>query len=410
MAFGKKKEDLAGLPTFRGSTAQASKRQYTTTKKRIPYFIIQYEPSTEHPDLIRLIPGSYPREFPVGKGEDVTISTTTEPFVLFEEHFDGTMKKGCICSAGPLRDVKAKRKPCHGCDIFWATAATNAQGRFESTRMSRQRKYGFNVLDYGSYHRVEAINRTDGTVMINRRTNEPMYNVVKCKAGPTSHCEYCNAGKEIVASESRPWPINFTQLQILRDAAKKIGSSCKTCCGVNSIRPQCWYCDGCGEVAIDMTTTTLSQEDIEKITEGDEPFVCGCGKQGLVEAIECVNCTPHNAEPKRADIFDVDLSIQIVQVGDKKILQVMGWSEPRPVAAGFEELAKVLDLAAIFAPDPLERQAELFGINKIDAPAASVIPGHRAHPNAPQPAQGQAAQPVAAPARPYASPFKKPQV
>lgn len=389
MAFGKNANDMKGVSPFNASFRQMSgqlSKSNTGSKPRsggIPYFVDMYSPSTEYTDTIRLVQGEYIQPQIEGEGDDAVVTQVIMPFIKFTDHFDGAKKKGGICSAGPFANVKDKREPCHGCDIYWETAVRNAEGRFQSPRMSRQNKYAFNVFDYGVYHKLEQYD-DQGKVRMNSVTKEAYFNWVKCQG---QGCDACRAQKEAKQGNMSHWPINYTQLQVLRSAEVDIGKSCVVCHTKDTITSLGWTCPHCQDGVIDMATTDLKTSELLELT--DKPYTClSCGETGfLVDNIECGVCARTGQTGVRASLFDVDLNVKVL-VGPtgNKVLQVMGWSAPGPVQPPFDALIKPLDLIARYAPEPLERQALKFGVvaagpKREPQTGATGVPAARAYKN-----------------------------
>lgn len=404
MSFGKNPEVRNAVGSFRQMSQQFTKNTYNKKKggSGAPYFVDMFQPPMNELCLIRLVPGLYLQdqvtELPVaGKPNEVDyrIDQVVMPFIKFVDHFDGQRKSGGICSGGALMNVKNRRQPCHGCDIYWATAARQANGRFESTRMSRQNKYAFSVFDYSLYHKLEQYDQDTGQVRMNAQ-GQPYFNWVRCQHSMSwapetlpppmqRSCDACRAGKESKQGHASHWPINYTQLQSLRSAEANIGHSCVTCGTENSVASLGWMCGACGECVVDMSSTQLKREELLKLT--DELYGCGaCGQQAfLKEVYECRACAPRGQTGARSTLFDVDLKVMLTPGGsnNSKVLQVSGWSAPHPILAVFAEAAKPLDLVARYAPLSLEAQAAKFG----------VIPGVTNQPMQQQPMQQPQRQP-----------------
>lgn len=366
MAFGKDPKLALTGGSFR-QTANLHGRDRVTRgpRGRVPYFVDQYQPSLMVADTIRLIAGDYLQEQAVGEGDDVMVVQYQSNYIQFVDHYLDRVKKSCICSAGALRNVKNKRNPCRGCDIFWETAVRDPKtNRFDSPVIGRQRKYAISVLDYSDYHKMEQYDQQTRQVKMNPKTNEPYFNWVKCQG---QGCDACRAGKEIKHGDMRHWPMSHTHFEVLKANALNIGNSCARCGttdlnGKSPITSLCWTCRNCGEVAIDMATTSLKLDELLKVT--DDPYKCpACDTEVLLEEqINCVECAKRGQQGVRAGLFDVDLRVQLTDAGQSaKILNISGWSPPRPVAPGFEEIAKPVDLVAKYAPDSMEYQISRFG-------------------------------------------------
>lgn len=366
MAFGKDERLVSIGGNFRQTTNTFTTNKAREPKGRVPYFVDQYQPSLLTIDTVRLIPGQYMQEQvvedigPDGK-VDLKVAHVVMSFIKFTEHFHGGLEKGGICSAGPFQNIKSKRAPCRGCDIFWETAAKNpSTGRFESNVMSRQNKYAFSVLDYGSYHKVDQIDRETGQAKVNPTTKEPYFNWVKCQG---QGCDGCKASLELKQGDMRHWPMSYTHFQQLRAAELNIGASCARCGTSDIIQSIAWACPSCGAPAIDMATTELKLDEMLKIT--DNQYDCSdCGtKVFLTEHYTCPACAQRGQAGLRAGLFDVDLRVQLTAIAGQKgkTLQVRGWSPPRPVDPNFQAIVQPVDLPARYAPDSMAFQISRFG-------------------------------------------------
>ena len=331
-------------------------------RRNLPYFVDMYQPSTSIIDTVRLVPGNYIQEQLIGEGDKIECVTRLSQFIKFTEHFDGVLQVGTICSAGAWSSFPTKRKPCYGCDIYWDTYVRNAEGKGESTRMSRQDKFAFSVFSYSKYHNMPQLDKTTGAPKMNERTGKPYMNLTKC-TGPV--CEGCRTRAETKVGNMTHWPMNYTQLQILRAASANIGQSCSRCGTADCINSLTWMCAGCGEHIIRMDTTNFTMEEIQTIT--DNPYTCQqCEHVGfLEELLDCPECTRRGQMGVRASIFDVDLKVQLVpgtSGNNAKTLQVAGWSLPGLPVPEFAAQLKPVDLLSRYQPDTLARQAERFHV------------------------------------------------
>lgn len=431
--FGKDARVLGSVGSFRQISGKFGRNKYEKRDRAgIPYFINAYRPLIGELDTVRLIPGDYPSQEVVLNPDDSIVKdaggkpilqTVNLPYVYFVDHYDGKTKKGAICSGGSLVNYKEFRDPCHGCDIFWETAQRNSNGRIESTRMGKQNKYALSTLDYGMYHKLEQYDQQTGLVKINPQTKEPYFNWTKCQG---QGCDACRAQKEIKQGDTRHWPMSYTEFQILRDAEAKIGRSCVVCQQKDVIQSRAWTCRQCGDAVIDLSNTSLKKEEIQKAC--DNEVICPhCSFKGfLSEVYECPACAPRGAQGIRATLFDVDMQIQLVEIGDKKILQIIGWSPPyplglNPLVQATPKLGEPVPLLDIFKATPLNIQAERFGV--VAQPGAGRPPAQpygapAPHGYAPPPQgyvppapQGFAPQPQYAPPQgfaPPATPFQPP--
>ena len=327
MSFGKDAKILSSVGSFRQMSAAATKQPKRARGGGLPYFVDMYSPSTTDIDTIRLLLGEYLQDQIEGEGDNAKLVQVIRPFVKFVDHFDGHMQKGAICSAGAWTNFKEKRSPCYGCDIFWDTAAREPGGRLQSSRISRQQKYAFSVLDYGRYHKMEQLDRETGAVRKNNK-GEPYYNWTKC---PGQGCDACRVSTiETKIGHATHWSMSYTQFQVLLGAETNIGKSCTVCGTFDSITSQAWLCPNCKECAIDMSTSSLKKDELLQIT--DNAFNCtSCGQEVLLtEVYECGVCASRGQQGVRATLFDVDLRVQLLVMpgNDQKMLQISGWSAP----------------------------------------------------------------------------------
>jgi hypothetical protein len=161
---------------------------------------------------------------------------------------------------------------------------------------------------------------------------------------------------------STHWAVNFSQLQAIRAAERDIGRSCSVCGGVNCIESLGWMCESCGEGVIDMATTELKPAELIEKVENEQvcPF---CKHNGFLnELFQCKPCSARGQSGLRATLFDVDLTVTMLILQDKKKqLLIKGFSAPQPVAPEFAEAAKPVDLLRKYRPDSLQAQAAKFG-------------------------------------------------
>lgn len=370
MAFGKNSQGLNNVPSFRQSghtwNQSRTEKKFRGGGGGPPSWVNEYRPPTGDVDVIRVIQGSYTVEDVDAQGNLVKIENLT--FWPFVEHFDARSKRRCTCSAGPYSNDRNKRQPCHGCDLFWSSMKTNpSSGKKEKGFMGKRDMSAFTVIDFGKYHKVEQIDQ-QGRVRLNENTQQPFYNWVKCKKSSEGKgiCDACDANKESKFGHRMHWPMGSDHYNTLLNYDETVGKGCVTCGQKDVIRNDAWLCPNldCGEAVID-DRTRLSKKEIDEIVY--RPCRCKqCGQEAyLSELIACVNCTPAGHMPKRATIFDVDLRVQRVEPADgsnRTTLQIVGYSDPKPVPKQYAELAKPEDLGKIYAPTPLDKQAMLFQV------------------------------------------------
>lgn len=372
MAYGKDADVLRKTGSFR-QRAQSFNNKRNENRSSggggtAPFFVNQYKPPLgTDPDMIRIIEGKHLLQQLKGSGEEAVVEEVELPFYMYAEHFDGRNEKSAICSAGPFAFSKKKAQPCHGCEIYWSTRETQADGKKKSDRMSRREMYVWSIVDYGVYHKMEQIDN-NGQIRRNESTGEAYTRWVKCSG---MGCDGCKAGKESKRGDTRHWPMGWAHYQTLLDIDRQVGRSCRTCGTMDSIQSVAWVCAACGELMIDMRTTSLKMEDIDKATTKD--LKCGCGFTGLpVEIMQCMACSPQGRVAARATLFDVDMNVSRVAAaagqGKQTALSVTRWSNPRPVDPNYTSLWKPLPLEKIYAPTPLNIQAEQFGVKGTPPP------------------------------------------
>jgi hypothetical protein len=359
-AFGKQTTLLRNIPSFRQLSGQfggiGGKRQ---SRGGRPYWVDQYIPPLIDADTILLIPGGY-ESMEVDESTDPPSTVPVSlPFVKFIEHYDGRTERSSICSAGPFVRYKDLRNPCNGCDIYWATLEPTiddkGKERKKSSRMSRQTKFGFGMIDFSNYHKQPQFDGQTGQPRINPRTKQQYYDWVKCTG---SGCDGCKAKLETKFGHNPHWPMSWGFFETIRAQDREVGNSCRNCKNKNTIQSLAWVCKNCGEAAIDMSTTQLKPEDVVKISESH--YSCKCGhKDFLNEIIECRACA--NAE--RMTVFDAEFRVRRVTTGgnNQSVLSISGWEPARALTGPLAELAKPQDLIKKFEPTPNAIQLKLFG-------------------------------------------------
>lgn len=371
MAFGKNPAGLNNVGSFRQASHTFNQhRNERKFKKKNgggpPSWVNEYRPSTDDVDVIRVLQGSYVvDDVDAASGELVKVNLTFWPFV---EHFDARSKRRSVCSGGPHHNDRNNRQPCYGCDLFWSSMKTNpVTGKREKGFMGKRDMAAFTVFDYSKYHKVEQIDRQTGQVRTND-AGQPFYNWVKCSKSSEGRgvCDACDAGKETKQGHRLHWPMGSDHYNTLLSYDEAVGRACVVCGQKDVIRNDAWLCSNqeCGEAIID-DRTRLTKKEIDAVVY--KPCKCKvCGTEGfLTELIHCMNCTPAGRTPKRATIFDVDLKVQRVEDAsnsNRTTLSIVGFSEPKPIAKQFAEMAKPEDLTRIYAPTPLAKQAALFQV------------------------------------------------
>lgn len=369
MAFGKEASHLANIYGFGGNLMQkaktAARRPTRTAKGSAFYWKDTYHPSEIQADIVRLIPGDYRQQFTLD-GENVVEDSF--PFVIYREHHNG--KRGCICSGGPLWANSKLAQPCPSCTIFWEDVRERKakKARGDNTkgpnRMSTRDQFAFTVWDYSLYFEVPDVD-SNGQYRMNPKTNSPYTHWEK---GNQNDPQY--QGRPWKLGNLLPWSMSETNKNLLLAFDKEqVGKTCVSCKSRGSIYPTMRVCGNpqCQAPIYDPNNCTLTPEQREQID--NYPYACQkCGQTGYsTEQIACSVCT----QPRRTTLFDVDLQVQLIQAGDKKMLQIWNFSEPRPIQVADPEVLKTiqpLDLLKKFAPTPPETQMKIYGFQQVAAP------------------------------------------
>lgn len=393
MAFGKDKDVLKSVGNFRQQGNFASPPRKKGKGGGGAFYSDRFKPSTVDPDHIRFVAGAYTlqRVFEIEGAtladvEPGTIArlsadggtllvqrSSVTPFFCHTEHFDGRMNLGCNCSAGPFGNYRDFRQPCLGCDIFWESMGKKGD------RMSRRDMFDFSVFNYATFHKAPQVDN-EGKVRTSPTTGKPYFEWTQCQG---RNCNGCRAGLESKKGHMQYYSVGWGHYATLKEYSKIIGNSCNRCGGRNCIQSLAWLCRGCKDAVIDMASTTLTDPEIDKMTEN--PADCPlCGHRDyLDEYIECQGCIPRGLQPDRATLFDVDIDIKRVisnEDSNNNSLLITGYSDPRPVDPQFAEAAKPMDLVKIYTPTSLEDQSKKF---KMPIPTAQK-PASNAHLQTPQ--------------------------
>lgn len=369
MAFGKDPKHLSTIPNYGGNFVQKSRmairrRQSSGTSGGKPFWKDNFRPPELYSTIVRILPGQY-EQF-INDGFDNAVKVTA-PFVKYREHttkFNGRIRSG-ICSAGPLYENWKLREDCVGCKLDWEDYLARKEikrqgGNPGSQKVSSVEKYAYSVWDYAAYFKIPQTDKS-GQPRMNPKTNQPYYDWATGDPNdPRFH------GAEHIQGHALAWACGSSYQAILVDKAVQIGNSCANCGSRDSITAVVKMCGNknCGHPIYEPDNTTLTAEQRKRIDE--EPYTCpSCGEKNPVdELIECANCTPQGGEARRAQLWDVDLQVQLLQAGDRKMLQIHSYSDPRPIQINDPEImkrAQPLDLIKQFAPTPREKQEELWG-------------------------------------------------
>lgn len=373
MAFGKDAQILNNVGSFRQSS-RAFNQSRIENKSRTggsggkqPSWVNEFKPTTDDVDTIRIIQGAYTVDEVDRHGNLTQVKGLT--FWPFSEHYDARSRRRCVCSAGVYANNRAKRAPCHGCDLFWSSMKTDPiSGKRAKGFMGRRDMVAFTIIDYASYHKVAQLD-AQGQPKMNPTSNQPFYSWVKCRKSSEGRgvCNPCDANAETHQGHRLHWPMGSDHYNTLLEYDETVGKSCMVCSGTGTVRNEAWLCSNlkCGEALID-AQTRLSKKEIDELV--NNPVRCKhCQQEGfLTELISCLNCTPAGKIPKRATIFDVDLTLKRIEPADgsnRTSLSIVGFIGPRPIEKQFAEIAKPEELSKIYAPTPMEVQASLFNVS-----------------------------------------------
>lgn len=368
MSFGKDDRHLDNIPGFGGATfgqqAAAASARPQRREGKTPYWRNNFDLS-ENParqDVFRILRGSYRQQI-VQEG---TLVEEVFPFVIFREHYHGSLQKGAICSAGPFYLDRERRQPCEGCAIHWEdweirrdkkNRGDNSRG---PNRISMTDKYGFSVWDYAYYFEMPQVDQS-GQYRMNPRTNQPYTEWTKA-ANPQ---DPQFAGKKWKQGDLRPWAVGKTWKETLVNWNVSIGTCCVKCGARGSVQSRGWYCGNpqCRQLIFDPNNTTMPEEQQAEVTK--QPYHCAhCGQRSLMhEEVFCAQC----GQGQRASIFDVDLYGFRQRSGDGNQTQLIitGHSEPRAIQVTDPNVLKdikPLDLLKHYAPTPVDVQRKLWNI------------------------------------------------
>lgn len=363
MSFGKGNAD----PRMGSYRQKAVHHQQQRTQRRSGggggfTFIDQFKPDYDVPDIIRIIPGDYEVKTAT---QDGSIELDRQPYFPFGEHFHATLERGSVCSAGPLYAWKDKKDPCYACDLFWQGMTTGNDGKKKRGPMSRRDMVSFTVVHFHGYHKVEQVDRNSGQVRMNKNTNEPYWNWVRCEGGKA--CTMCVAGKEKRMAHRMHWDLGTAHFGTLWEYEREIGKGCVTCGGRSTIEWDALVCRSCGEPKVVREETTMKPKEVDELfTSVNKCANPQCGFEGFLdEIISCQNCTPMGRNPSRATLFDVDIHVKRQKSNEGAVgstLMITQWSEPRAIDQQFTDLAKPMDLQKIFSPTPLDAQANIYNL------------------------------------------------
>jgi len=375
MAFGKNPEHLNNIPPHGGSLGQRARAQARKPPRNSgggggePYWKNCHKLSSTVADIVRLIAGDF----------SVTLTSDREtsyvlnlPYLPYREHHNGS--RGCICSGGVFWAIKGKGDLCPSCGTFFEDVVVRKAKRDKGdmtrgpNRMSVRDRFAYTVYDYGLYFKVPDMDR-NGTV----RTNKEGTPYTHWEKGDANDPKY--AGKEHKYGHLQALCLNDVQHNALIEHDAVVGVDCVSCGNRGCVSATWKICGNsqCGQPVYEPRNCALTAEQRQDLD--NNPYMCPhCNVKGFIdEIIACAHCQ----NPKRATIFDVD--IQLKSVGakeDKKYIQIINTSEPRPIQIADPETAaavKSLPLDKKFAPTSPDTQYSLMSITRpTDAPTQQV--------------------------------------
>lgn len=358
--YGKDKSALSKVGSFRqqGKALLRNQREARPSSggsRRIPYWVNQFKPPTHTVATGRILAGNYEvLQVDAETGEVVAVEL---PYFTFTEHYYARTKKGGICSAGPFQAFKDKRDPCLGCDLFFEGMELDPEtNKRRPGPMGKRDMFAFNWLDLGTFYHIP---QTDKNGAVRRNNNgEPYMTWVKGKKGGNDP-KYPGADTKV--GHLQQWAMGFGHYSSLLAADAQIGRSCLSCGTRDSIESLAWVCANCGEPFIELESTQLDEAGIEALVT--KPCTCpACKHEGYPqEYVECSACD----SPQKATIFDVTINVQRIASADgsnQTSLSVSNWSAPGPLPPEFADV-KPLELDKIFAPTPIDEQAELWNVS-----------------------------------------------
>lgn len=359
------------------SFAQRAKRSMQKPKGGggggAPYFVNSYKPSIGAVDTIRLLPGQYMTPIvdfdakDLVRGEDGQPLLEAEPYIQFVEHYSGAKNRSSICSAGPLGNFKGKGEPCLACDWFWYEwrVRQSTGDKKKPKSMSKRDMWALSVLVQAPFHKVDEIDSQTNQPRINPNTKQPYYKWLICTG---RGCEHCAAGREVKQGHVQHWPMGRDHFNTLIDYSGMISKHCSVCGTENCIEEIAYVCghEDCGEAVIDMTTTSLNDQQIEEMAT--QMVTCPtCRRKTFLSSVfRCPVCEGGGRVGARATIFDVDFKVKRITdstgESDKTILTIVGTSKPGPVNNIYgPDLRKPLDLVKIYSPTDMQRQLAFYG-------------------------------------------------
>lgn len=336
-----------------------------------PTWIDQFTPTKNplRPDIVQIVDASYQVKVPDEKRE--TLIDMVFPWFPWTQHYNSSSKESGICSAGPWAGNKKKAQPCRGCDQFFGLMARDpTTGQNKMGPISKRPIYSFNVIHYHPYHLVEAIDRKDGTVMVNKKTNEPFWQLQICKI---ENCQHCADNKMVLPARRMHWDTGTSHWNKLLERDAMLRRCCKTCGGRNTITWGAYACPNpeCVHVFFEHGKTNIPEENIFRAVK--DPMLCPkCG--GYAWPKEYNDCSGCGDQCEPSSIFNVRLHVHRTAdpVRNGTELSIDDWEEaydgiwvPEEIAAYSKQMADdmlvPMDLSKILAPTAMEQQMKIYG-------------------------------------------------
>jgi hypothetical protein len=296
---------------------------------------------------IRLIPGNY-------KGLD----GNEYSYYQYVEFYSVRANRNFISSAEWKIDEDGKLIKvggnCLGQDALDAEIAEGTDREHRS--ISRRLMHVFNGIHLAWYHLVP-VERGDGQPAIyenGKHKGEQILQKVPCDG---RKCDMCQEKLPKTFGKKIHWSLGFNHLVNLSGFIDEIERDCAECNGKGTIDKVTYDCSGCGTPIV-----VCADFDLKDERQANEysrligrPFICKCGRNDVpVAQLECSGCR----DPKPLDIFGCDIELKRQGEGTASTVQVVRWV-PTVLTDELQEMAKPWNFSEIFAPDPLNIQADI---------------------------------------------------
>jgi ribosomal protein L37E len=295
----------------------------------------RWAPPKNTSTMFRLLPGCYEN-----------LNGMEMEYYSYVEHFAARSNRGFICSKeyrienGRLVTIGGK---CLGCEARDGGAAD----------IGWSMKHVFNGIHLAWYHLEPVVDRAGAKVFYTKgeRKGEPVYNKVPCEG---RKCKYCTEGLQKIFGKKVYWSMGTGHRNALVGYGRDIERRCQ--CG-GKLVDVAHLCSECGFAVVDMSTTQLTDAEIEE-KKFSKVKCSECGTEDyLLRHTDCSGCK----DPKPLSIFDCDLEIRRQGEGTNSTIQIPDW-QFKPLDKELEPLAKPWPFKQIFAPDSFEWQAKALKI------------------------------------------------